>query len=227
MNKKMVFLFLLVSIFFYSIASAEAILLKSGKTIEGSLIEKTDRYIKIDFQGVPLTYFFDEIRSIDGKPIEAERDKSIQTITYEEIAGIMEEESQQAIKDSPESAKAYNNRGMAFRMSGNQKEAINYFSKAIEINPDYAEAYANRGLSYASSQIGDYGLALSDFSRAIEKNSENGEYFFLRAGMYYELKEYDKAWDDINRAKYLGLGVYSNFFPEFINGLRMASGRDK
>lgn len=45
---------------------AETIVLKSGKTIEGKLIEKTDKYIKIDFQGVPLTYFFDEIESIDG-----------------------------------------------------------------------------------------------------------------------------------------------------------------
>ena len=48
---------------------AETIGLKSGKTVEGKLIEKTDKYIKIDFQGVPLTYFFDEIESIDAKKI--------------------------------------------------------------------------------------------------------------------------------------------------------------
>ena len=50
-------------------ASAETVVLKSGKTVEGKLIEKTDKYIKMDFQGVPLTYFLDEIESIDGKNV--------------------------------------------------------------------------------------------------------------------------------------------------------------
>ena len=45
-------------------AFAETIVLKSGKTVEGKLTEKTDKYIKIDFDGVPLTYFMDEIESI-------------------------------------------------------------------------------------------------------------------------------------------------------------------
>lgn len=48
-------------------AFAETIVLKSGKTITGKLIEKTDEYIKIDFQGVSLTYFLDEIESIEGQ----------------------------------------------------------------------------------------------------------------------------------------------------------------
>jgi len=47
-------------------AFAETIALKSGKSVEGKLIEKTDKYIKIDFMGVPLTYFLDEVESIDG-----------------------------------------------------------------------------------------------------------------------------------------------------------------
>lgn len=44
---------------------AETVVLKSGKTVEGKLIEKTDKYIKIDFQGVPLTYYLDEIERVD------------------------------------------------------------------------------------------------------------------------------------------------------------------
>lgn len=48
---------------------AETIVTKSGQTIEGKLIEKTDKYIKIDFEGVPLTYFFDEVESIDGEKV--------------------------------------------------------------------------------------------------------------------------------------------------------------
>ena len=40
---------------------ADAIVLKSGKTVEGKIIEKTDGYIKINCYDVPLTFFLDEI----------------------------------------------------------------------------------------------------------------------------------------------------------------------
>lgn len=43
---------------------AEIIVLKNGKTVEGIIIEKTDKYVKIDFQGVPITYYNSEIESV-------------------------------------------------------------------------------------------------------------------------------------------------------------------
>jgi len=58
---------LLVFFCFSSLAYAVTVVFKSGKTIEGEIIEKTDEYIKLEFQGVPLTYYFDDIESIDGK----------------------------------------------------------------------------------------------------------------------------------------------------------------
>lgn len=63
-----ILIFGLMGLLFLSASSvyAETIVLKSGKTVEGKLIDKTDKYIKIDFQGVSLTYFLDEIESIDG-----------------------------------------------------------------------------------------------------------------------------------------------------------------
>lgn len=60
---------LIIFLCFPAYAFAETILLKSGKTVEGKLIEKTDKYIKIDFAGVPLTYFFDEITSVNDQQI--------------------------------------------------------------------------------------------------------------------------------------------------------------
>jgi len=79
--KKRIFLVLLLvlGLYFPSSILAETILLKSGKTVEGKLIEKTDKYIKIDFQGTSLTYFFDEIESIDGQkqPLTLEKKEPI------------------------------------------------------------------------------------------------------------------------------------------------------
>lgn len=45
---------------------AETIVLKSGKTVEGKIIERTDQYVKIEFQGIGLTYFLEDVESIDG-----------------------------------------------------------------------------------------------------------------------------------------------------------------
>ena len=60
-----------------SFVRAETIVLKSGKTVQGKLIEITDKYMKIDFQGVPLTYFFDEIESVDGNKIEKQGNRLV------------------------------------------------------------------------------------------------------------------------------------------------------
>ncbi|MFC1752713.1 toxin-antitoxin system YwqK family antitoxin [Thermoproteota archaeon] len=57
--------------------SADTIVLKSGKTIEGKITERTDEKIQIDIGiGIPVTYYLNEIESIDGERITAIEDKS-------------------------------------------------------------------------------------------------------------------------------------------------------
>ncbi len=48
-----------------SAGSPVKIYLKDGKKIEGKLIEKTDKYVKIDFYGTVITYYNDEIDRIE------------------------------------------------------------------------------------------------------------------------------------------------------------------
>lgn len=64
-NKIWIVILLVLCVGISSVAFAETVVLKSGKTIEGNLVEETDKYIKIDFEGVTLTYFLDEIDHID------------------------------------------------------------------------------------------------------------------------------------------------------------------
>jgi len=63
----MMFFLIVVSLWGIHSVFAEIITLKSGGTVEGEIIEKTDKYVKIDFQGVKLKYFMDEIKDIDGQ----------------------------------------------------------------------------------------------------------------------------------------------------------------
>jgi hypothetical protein len=44
------------------VTCGETIVLKSGKTIEGKIVEKTDTYMKVDIGGATLTYYRDEIK---------------------------------------------------------------------------------------------------------------------------------------------------------------------
>ena len=48
---------------------ADTIVLKSGKTVEAKIVEKTDKEIKVDVQGVPVTYWMDEIEKVNGKGV--------------------------------------------------------------------------------------------------------------------------------------------------------------
>ncbi len=50
-----------------SFACADTVYLKSGKTVEGRITEKADDHIKINFQGVELTYYNDEISRISPR----------------------------------------------------------------------------------------------------------------------------------------------------------------
>lgn len=62
---KKIFLLLLICLLSLPFIYAQSIIvLKNGNEIEGRLIEETDEYIKIDLDGITLTYWMDEIKSI-------------------------------------------------------------------------------------------------------------------------------------------------------------------
>lgn len=172
---------------------AETIVLKSGKKMEGKIIEKTNKYLKIDFYGVPLACYFDEIESINGEPIKV--------MSYEEMASSATKESQTFLENNSNSALGYNQRGVAYRMQGNHNDAIILFTKAIEINPQYAEAYLNRGLSYASSEFKKNEQAMSDFNKSIELNPKDNFFVYLsRGSLYYDKGNYRQAISDLDHA---------------------------
>ena len=60
-------MFLVLILSFGTICFADTIILKSGQQVSGKIIEKTDKYIRIDFQGSPITYYLDEITSINDQ----------------------------------------------------------------------------------------------------------------------------------------------------------------
>jgi hypothetical protein len=51
-------------LFFQGLCLSDTVLLKSGQKVEGRIVEKTDKYVKLDFFGVDLVYYNDEVASI-------------------------------------------------------------------------------------------------------------------------------------------------------------------
>jgi tetratricopeptide (TPR) repeat protein len=112
------------------------------------------------------------------------------------------------------------NRGTRNAKNGALIKAIEDFTKAIEIKPDDIMAYNNRGSAYA--QQGDYIQAISDFTKAIGINSNNPVAYHNRAVAYFGLKQFDRAWADVNMVKEIGATVN----PEIIRMLKEVAGEE-
>jgi hypothetical protein len=90
-KNKICILVLLATFLVFGNTFAETVVLKSGKIVDGKIIEKTDKYIKIDLYGIPVTYYMDDIESIDGEKVIKENVLFEQTVSEMEEDGIIPE----------------------------------------------------------------------------------------------------------------------------------------
>ena len=119
-----------------------------------------------------------------------------------------------AIEINPTLVKAYYNRGIGYDKQGKFSQAIADFSKAIEIDPKFAEAYVNRSSIYIEQ--GNLPEARGDLVIAIATNPKLAQAYNNLAIVYYQLKEYNKAWINLQKAGELGYAVN----PELMNALK-------
>ena len=81
----------------------------------------------------------------------------------------------------------------------------------------------NRGDVYLKQNLND--LALKDFNKAMGIIADRDDPFIsvTKAKIYLRLKNYDKAWAELN--KYKKLNVYID--KEFLDQLKKESGREQ
>ena len=108
------------------------------------------------------------------------------------------EEYTKKIKEEPDNASNYYNRGNAFHNLKNYNEAIKDYNKAIEQNPNNASYYNDRGISFNS--LKEYEKAINDYNKAIELNSSYALAYNNRGVSFYNLKKYKKAIISYSRA---------------------------
>jgi tetratricopeptide (TPR) repeat protein len=165
--------------------------------MEGRIIRKTDKEIKVDIHGVLTSYYLDEVKSINGQ----EPDVYTPVVIQEEKKVLAPAQEKEAL-----------NKGLAYLDRQMYDEAIAEFTKAIELNSRFTEAYYDRGLTYYKKM--EFNQAISDYTKAIEISPNDADVYYNRGLVYSLNKEYDKAWEDIHKAESLGYKVNPDFRKE-------------
>jgi len=85
MKNILVILIVAINLYFPALGLAETIILKSGQKIEGRISEKADKYINVDIEGTAQPYFFEDIESIDGEPVQKNQSLLLNNNNSEEV----------------------------------------------------------------------------------------------------------------------------------------------
>ena len=111
-------------------------------------------------------------------------------------------EFDEAIRNDPRLADAYNNRAFSNIILGNYQRAFSDLNLAIDFNPQHAQAYSNRG--FANITLGQYQLGIQDLDEAIRLAPGDAVAYENRAIAYTYLSMDVTAQEDINSAVALG-----------------------
>lgn len=186
MTRKILFILgVVILIISKTFVLAETIILKSGQKVEGKIIEKTDKYIKIDFQGVSLTYNVDEIASIEKEvvaPLATRETVSGITTGTSDLEKYTTESEQCFLNEKyedtitllkkiillkPEDSDLQIVLGILYYYAGNLEESIATLQKALSLAPNDPEI--NLYLSIVYDSKGDGQKAKELLSKIIEQ----------------------------------------------------------
>lgn len=106
------------------------------------------------------------------------------------------------IKQHPNFAPAYNNRGNAYRDLRQYSKAIQDYNRAISLNPKFSKAYNNRGNVYFDQK--NYQMAIRDYNQSVSANPNYKLAYMNRGLAYHRLKQNSLACKDFNKACKMG-----------------------
>lgn len=101
-----------------------------------------------------------------------------------------------AIKRFPTLPFAYNQRGVAYMLSGKYSEALKDLDYSITLKNDDTEVYLNRAFVY--KETGDYQSSLNDLNRALQLSPKMADLYYRRAVVHIRMENYQRAFEDLN-----------------------------
>lgn len=162
MNKIYVLLFAAFSsVYFCCLVFADTVILKSGKSVQGKLIETTDEYIEIDISGTPVKYWKYEIERVEtDSAVELPKaNLDSQKTTHEEF-----------------SKKAF-----GLLVEKNYEEAIAIAEKSIEEDKTYLQGYIVLESAYFQLQKFNETIDISTKALSIDPDDLNSNIYLALA----------------------------------------------
>ncbi|MEM6345859.1 MAG: tetratricopeptide repeat protein [Bacteroidota bacterium] len=104
----------------------------------------------------------------------------------------------QFIRQYPDKASLYHQRGVAYEMLKQESEALADFSHAIRLDPGLMNAYLDRAALYVSQS--DNEKALADYNEALRLSPQNADVYAVRAELLRKLGRYASAENDARKA---------------------------
>ncbi len=109
-----------------------------------------------------------------------------------------------AIELKPDNAEAYNNRGYFYAKQGEYEQALADLQKSLQIAPEEASTFHSLGFTYMHrGREGDNALALEAFTKAIQLDGEDPQFYQDRATVYRRMGEEALAQADETKAEEL------------------------
>ncbi|OGX39904.1 MAG: hypothetical protein A2984_02210 [Omnitrophica WOR_2 bacterium RIFCSPLOWO2_01_FULL_41_12] len=221
MRKFIIFILLLG---FHNLVFAETVTLKSGKIIEGKILEKNDQYIKIDVAGSPIYYERKYISSIDESDASVLKDAKFY---FKEALRLASEsklnEAESALKKGLEINSSDYNLQELSRMINNLKagsinekyahylfsgshylinnrydEAIKEFQAGLSINPNDPDLYYYLGIAYFS--LDKHQEAIDYFKKVLTIQPNNDEVYYYVGISQYFLGQYQEAISNLEKS---------------------------
>jgi len=172
---------------FISLVFAENIYLKSGKVVKAKIIEKTDKYIKVDFEGVTLTYFNEDIDHIEadaGGAIAPQGQtgshSSGDQLSFQEQVNHYEA----ILKNDPNNFDAHWNLAGIYLSTGFGPQAASHIEKAMAIDKEKAvkeDAYTMLTMAYYYS--GEFKKSAAAVEEALKINPNNEAALGLKSAL--------------------------------------------
>jgi tetratricopeptide (TPR) repeat protein len=113
-------------------------------------------------------------------------------------------------KLAPKDAWIYDHRGTTLHHLGEDRKAVEEFTKAIALGGGNDLAWCYQRLSLSYNDIKEYKKALDSSSKAIKIDAKNDMFYNNRATIYWELKDYSKAIADLSKAIELNPGMWKD-----------------
>jgi len=214
-------------------AMGETIVFNDGRTIEARLLKNDPDKILVDFHGVELTYYKDEISSIrpgasgaGEEPVTVEKEAPPQDEAFGRGMEFLEKGSlweaigsfKKSIKNDPGDYHPYYNIAGTYFIMGKFAEAVDWYLKTLKIDPGNFNAYIGMGMAYRLQLKFD--AAIAALNKAVEINPESALAMAELAKAYQGIDNYTLAAKWYSRSLEIDPAN-----PENYNFLGMACGR--